>query len=56
MKQFMAQLSSFAMLALAACGGGEEEPTPMELGPDTARSEAVIAIDLAQSDIGGAAP
>lgn len=54
MKRFIAQIGMCAMLALAACGGGKEEPEPMELGPDTARSgDATVAI-LAQVDTGRA--
>lgn len=54
MKQFIAQIGMCAMLALAACGGGDEEPKPMELGPDTARSEFTIVANLAQVDSGRA--
>lgn len=52
MKQFIAQIGMCAMLALAACGGGEEEPAPMELGPDTARSEDATVANIAQADTG----
>lgn len=54
MKQFIAQIGLCAMLALAACGGGEEEPAPMELGPDTARSEDATVANRAQVDTGRA--
>lgn len=40
--------------ALAACGeAAQEEPKPVELGPDMARAEVVIATDLSQGDIEG---
>ena len=52
MKRLMALLGGCAAFALAACGdAGNEEPKPMELGPDTA--SVVTAIDLAQGDIEG---
>lgn len=52
MKQFMALMGACAMLALAACSSGAEEPKPMKLGPDTAKSEVATATDLAWGEIG----
>ncbi len=56
MTRLRLMLGCTAAMAFTACGeAAKEEPRPIELGPDTAKAEVVIATDFAQGDIEGGA-